>query len=241
MAHRPNSVASAAIARAFTLVELLVVIGIIAVLIAVLMPVLSRAREAAIRTQCLSNNRQLTTAWIMYANDNKQWLVNPDTVNDITWVGGGNDTEQTIRNGALFKYCPDVRIYLCPLDKHDRLRSYAINDYLNGYWPSYPHVKKLGQIRNTTEVFVFIEEWDERGYNVGSFAVEPYPNYTWVDMPAPWHQGGTTLSFVDGHSEYWKWSDKRTLTLFTHFINTPNSPDMERLWRVLGWRGAYGG
>jgi len=64
---------------AFTLIELLVVIAIIAVLMAVLMPALNRAREQGKRAACMGNLKQLTLAWIMYAMDNDDKLVNGDT------------------------------------------------------------------------------------------------------------------------------------------------------------------
>src|SRR5688572_1919581 len=61
--------------RAFTLVELLVVIAIIAVLISVLLPALGAAQQAANRTTCMSNQRQIVLSLHMYANDNKGYLV----------------------------------------------------------------------------------------------------------------------------------------------------------------------
>src|SRR5688572_2757403 len=71
--------------RAFTLVELLIVVGIIAVLIGILMPVFSKAREQAKRTKCLANLRTLGQAMVMYANESKDWLPNsnpPSQMND---------------------------------------------------------------------------------------------------------------------------------------------------------------
>ena len=74
--------------RAFTLVELLVVIGIIALLVAILLPSLNRARESAKTMQCLSNLRQLGVAGLMYANQHKGFVV----LNDYGSLTGQRDS-----------------------------------------------------------------------------------------------------------------------------------------------------
>jgi prepilin-type N-terminal cleavage/methylation domain-containing protein len=66
----------------FTLIELLVVIAVIVILAALLLPVLSSAREKGCRVACINNNKQLTTALHLYADDNGDWLPWPNWGND---------------------------------------------------------------------------------------------------------------------------------------------------------------
>jgi len=63
--------------RAFTLIELLVVIAIIAILAAMLLPVLATAKDQAARTTCVNNQKQMTVAMRMYADDNGDWMAPP--------------------------------------------------------------------------------------------------------------------------------------------------------------------
>jgi len=111
--HHPSSCSRP---RAFTLVELLVVIGIIALLISVLLPALNKAHQSANRVACLSNLRQIGTAHMMYANDNKGKFVytaamasgNDYSASSIWLVGGrmGTYASAAVRpwNRALNRY-----------------------------------------------------------------------------------------------------------------------------------------
>ncbi len=142
--------------RGFTLVELLVVIAIIALLMAILMPALNRARELGRRTVCLGNLNQMALAWIMYTDSNAGNLVYGVGGNDITgehphpdittqimikksWVGNVDpinlnkrDQETQIRDGALWEYCKNEKAYRCPAGKVNHMLTYAIVDSMNG-------------------------------------------------------------------------------------------------------------
>jgi prepilin-type N-terminal cleavage/methylation domain-containing protein len=100
---------------AFTLIELLVVIVIIAILAAILFPVFSQAKEAAKKTACLSNNKQLALGMLLYSNDYDDELMPvADPTNTILWV----DLEEPYIKNAQVRVCPD--------DQEDKI-SYGLN------------------------------------------------------------------------------------------------------------------
>src|ERR1700691_5664368 len=108
--------------RAFTLVELLVVIAIIAILAALLLPVLSKAKERSQTVGCLNNMKQLQLCYQMYVNDNNDYLPPNESLpgEDASWVLGAAQTDVTttnIQKGLIFHYNQQVKIYVCPANR----------------------------------------------------------------------------------------------------------------------------
>ncbi len=141
---------------AFTLVELLVVVAIIAILAAMLLPSLSKAKVASQAAYCMSNNRQLGMAWLLYATDNNGNVVrnvpfNPDPLGpNGSWCDGwlefgANITDNTnlalLTKAKLGAYTArNVGIYKCPADSYTvreggvslpRVRSNSMNAFID--------------------------------------------------------------------------------------------------------------
>jgi len=222
--------------RGFTLVELLVVIGIIALLVSILLPALNKAREDAKRVRCLSNQRQLVMAWQMYASDNKGHIVSSNTPFYPStpwwyWAAGGN-TLDCLYNGKLWPYLKNYDVYKCPNDRIMYTHTYSINGYLAG--ENGDRIFTTGAIKKSWATFVFIEELDPRGWEMNSFMPNHYPSNNWNDIPGNMHGNADTISFADGHAIVWVWSDPRTYKNPTQGMSTPGSPDLRQFQAWYG-------
>lgn len=228
----------------FTLIELLVVMAIIGALMMISGPALAFARESSERTVCESNLRQVVAAWTMYPIDHRGIIVNGVPNDTDGWVADGPGWGP-IEQGELYTYASDVSVYNCKSDWTGNERSYSIIAPLRGeHWnthetnPDHDWIQvgtdRWDAIRKPSHQMVMLEEFDYREYNLGSWIMYARNGYEgrWIDYMAMFHNDGTTLSFADGHAEYWVWDDQDTVYASYNeqfFLNDPGSVDWQRV------------
>ena len=167
--------------RAFTLIEMLVVIAIIATLAALLMPGLSRARAKARRAACIAACRNLSSIHLFYREDNRGLWPDFETPGECLYV--------------LEPYTEDPSAWFCPA-------SYIDPKPIVRDWVAYP--ESGGTLRGATYSF------DANTNAVGDDGIPAAPNSARAvagDMSTANHGDGATLVFVDGHAEFAEMGD----------------------------------
>ncbi|MCE5322242.1 prepilin-type N-terminal cleavage/methylation domain-containing protein [bacterium] len=221
----------------FSLIELLVVIAVIAILAAVLFPVFISAKDKAGQTQCISNLKQIASAWLMYVDDNSG-----RACPSYYWASGGwvrawdfdlkaTQTTSIWKYGLLGPYMKSGKIKSCPSfygGKWDRPYSgYAYNaSYIGGdvtvdgnvfvdEYTDRPHTTAfLGRIKHPSKTAVFADGGFGSPVSAQNYLRAPSDVYFQEGTVHYRHNGAASVAYADGHVA-------AVRRKYTHYANVP--------------------
>jgi prepilin-type processing-associated H-X9-DG protein len=219
----------------------LVVIAIIVILMALLLPALYRSRAKAHRVACLNQQRQFSLALQMYSLDNQDKLPSNGYADPKTglklWVAGDGHwnppiftNRDILINPSYSQFADYIRspdIYRCPADRSNvdidgqkipKVRSYALNCYINWEWPpasnnstNFQTFRKQSDfaLASPAKTFTFADV--APGYVCHPAFVVVEGSGFYYHLPSAQHDRGSTVAFADGHADYQKWRDPKSV------------------------------
>ncbi len=221
--------------RAFTLIELLVVIAIIAILAAILFPVFSRAREKARQAACQSNLRQLTLAFLMYAQDYDEtfppaYYFYDGWSHEVAWDFHMDWTSGTAHGGLIWPYTKNKQINACPSFHGEAWgRPYTGYAYNTSYIGAVPAEGKrpasMAEISHPAETVLLADSaWCSGGNPAGNnyLRAPSDPIYAWIGPNVHFrHNDTANVAYCDGHV-------KAVARKFNQSANCPDLGDLSK-------------
>jgi prepilin-type N-terminal cleavage/methylation domain-containing protein/prepilin-type processing-associated H-X9-DG protein len=223
---------------AFTLIELLVVIAIIAILAAILLPVLTQARQRAWTTQCLSNLRQVGMGMKMFADDNNELY--PESGGDIYWGTIDPTTQKPSWMEQIYSDVMNTNVYNCPGNVQLPPDMRGPFNYFNGCRAAYLDNNSFGPLKNVSIRFPasYVLSGDTCGIPDQTAGEGSGHNFDPLDADKDdyvqncvggptnglpyelWqvHSLGQNILFVDGHTKWYKGYNANDMTFHYNSI-----------------------